>query len=255
MYALTLVNFDRNPAKNHEVAVNNLKRGSARLPREERMGAIEAAARATFCRRGYADASIAEIAAEAGIAEGTIYKFFKSKRHLMMRVIEVWYESMLAEFERSLTGIPGAKNKLRFIVWRHLSCLKKDFDLARLCLNESRNSHDYYQSELYQLNRRYTHVLLDVCREGVSNGEFRADTPITLVRDLIFGGIDHHTWAMLFGHGNIDVDHSADLIVNLVFSGIQNPADTAFSLSDAYSRIEQTVARLDTIATRIERQG
>ena len=48
MYALTLVNFDWNPAKSHEVAVNNLKRGSARLPREERVGAIEAAARARF---------------------------------------------------------------------------------------------------------------------------------------------------------------------------------------------------------------
>ena len=91
-----------------------------------------------------------------------------------------------------------------------------------MCLNEARNSHDYYQSELYQLNRRYTHFLLDACREGVGNGEFRADTPITLVRDMIFGGIDHHTWAMLFGHGDIDVDQSADLIVKLVFAGIEN---------------------------------
>ena len=231
------------------------KRGSSRLPREERVGAIEAAARVVFCRRGYADASIAEIAAEAGIAEGTIYKFFDSKRQLVMRVIELWYESMLAEFAKNLSGISGARNKVRFVVWRHLSSLKEDLDVARLCLHEARNSRDYYKSEVYQLNCRYTHFLLDACREGVANGEFRADTPITLVRDMIFGGIDHHTWGMLFGLGDIDVDRSADLIVNVVFAGIEGPAASKPSPNDLCSSIEKAVARLDLIATRLERKS
>jgi AcrR family transcriptional regulator len=208
-----------------------------------------------FCKRGYADASIAEIAAEAGIAEGTIYKFFDSKRQLVMRVIELWYESMLAEFAKNLSGISGARNKVRFIVWRHLSSLKQDLDVARLCLHEARYSRDYYQSEVYQLNRRYTHFLLDACREGVANGEFRADTPITLVRDLIFGGIDHHTWAMLLGHGDVDVDRSADLIVNVVFAGIARPAAATPSPGELCASIEKTVARLDAVATRLEQQS
>jgi len=231
------------------------KRGSSRLPRQERVGAIEAAARAVFCKRGYADASIAEIAAEAGIAEGTIYKFFDSKRQLVMRVIELWYESMLAEFAKNLRGISGARNKVRFIVWRHLSSLKQDLDVARLCLHEARYSRDYYQSEVYQLNRRYTHFLLDACREGIANGEFRADMPITLVRDLIFGGIDHHTWAMLLGHGDVDVDRSADLIVNVVFAGIATPAASTPSPDELCASIEKTVARLDAVVTRLEQQS
>jgi AcrR family transcriptional regulator len=231
------------------------KRGSSRRPREERVGTIEAAAQVVFCRRGYADASIAEIAAEAGIAEGTIYKFFDSKRQLVMRVIELWYESMLAEFTKNLSGISGARNKVRYIVWRHLSSLKQDLDVARLCLHEARNSQDYYQSGVYNLNRRYTHFLLDACREGVANGEFRADTPITLVRDLIFGGIDHHTWAMLHGHGDVDVDRSADLIVNVVFSGITKSAASTPSSDDLYASIEQAMARLEAVATRLEQQS
>ena len=208
-----------------------------------------------FCKRGYADASIAEIAAEAGIAEGTIYKFFDSKRQLVMRVIELWYESMLAEFAKNLGGISGARNKVRFIVWRHLSSLKQGLDVARLCLHEARYSRDYYQSEVYQLNRRYTHFLLDACREGIANGEFRADMPITLVRDLIFGGIDHHTWAMLLGHGDVDVDRSADLIVNVVFAGIATPAASTPSPDELCASIEKTVARLDAVVTRLEQQS
>jgi AcrR family transcriptional regulator len=77
------------------------------LPRAQRVGDIEAAARVVFSRRGFAAASIAEIAAEAGVAEGTIYKFFDSKRHLVVRVIEGWYDGMLAEFERSACSAPN----------------------------------------------------------------------------------------------------------------------------------------------------
>ncbi len=232
------------------------KRGASRWPREERLAAIEIAARSIFCRRGYGEASIAEIAAEAGIAEGTIYKFFASKRELMMRVIERWYEQMLAEFNASLPGIVGARNKVRFIIWRHLSFLKRDLDIARLCLHEGRNSRDYYQSQVYQLNRRYTHLLLEALREGVRHGEFRVDTPITLLRDMVFGGIDHHTSAMLFGHGDIDPERSAELMVGLIFAGIEpRVASAAVSpdpSSGPWAGLQQAVARLEAIADRIE---
>jgi len=227
-------------------------RSWSRRPREERIGAIEAAARTVFGRRGYAEASIAEIAAEAGIAEGTIYKFFDSKRRLVTCVLERWYETMLAEFAGSLPGIQGARNKLRFIVWRHLTSLRDDLDIARLCLHEARNSRDYYQSEVYQLNRRYTHFLIEACREGIGSGEFRADTPVALVRDMIFGGIDHHSWAMLFGHGDIDPERSADLILSVVFAGIARPAIDGNSPDDSCVRIETVAARLEAIAARLE---
>lgn len=72
----------------------------SRLPRAQRVGDILAAARQVFAEHGFAAASIAEIASKAGVAEGTIYKFFDSKRHLVVSVIESWYDDMLAEFEQ-----------------------------------------------------------------------------------------------------------------------------------------------------------
>ena len=199
------------------------RRVTGRLPRAQRVGDIEAAARVVFAHRGYAGASIAEIAAEAGVAEGTIYKFFDSKRHLVVRVIEVWYGQMMAEFDKNLQGIQGARNKIHFIVWRHLASLTENPELARLCANEVRNAGDYYQSELHDLNRRYTHVFVEACREGVANGELRPDIQITLVRDLIFGGIEHHIAPMLYGKGKISADlrQSAQAIVDAVMGGIQ----------------------------------
>lgn len=223
----------------------------ARLPREQRVGDILAAGRDVFAKRGFAAASISEIAAEAGVAEGTIYKFFESKRHLVVRVIQSWYDSMLAEFERNLPAITGARNKIRFIIWRHIVSLLENKDLARLCGNEARNAGDYYQSELHDLNRRYTHIFLEACREGVANGELRADLPVTLVRDLVFGGIEHHLSPSLYGMTEIDAVTSTEMIMETVFGGIAREAPRADnSAAEALRRLEAVADRMEALLPR-----
>lgn len=220
----------------------------SRLPRAQRVGDILAAARQVFTEHGFAAASIAEIASEAGVAEGTIYKFFDSKRHLVVSVIESWYDDMLAEFERNLPGIDGALNKIRFIIWRHIISLSENRDLARLCGNEARNGGDYYQSELHELNRRYTHVFVEACREGVASGELRPDLPISLVRDLVFGGIEHHLSAMLYGKGEVDARESTNLIMGTLFGGLTAPSQRApVDIGHVLDRMEAIASRLQSM--------
>ena len=233
------------------------RRATSRLPRAQRVGDIEAAARVVFARCGYAGASIAEIAAEAGVAEGTIYKFFESKRHLVVRVIEIWYGQMMAEFDKNLQGIRGVRNKIHFIVWRHLAALTESPELARLCANEVRNGGDYYQSELHELNRRYAHVFVEACREGVSNGELRAATPIAIVRDLVFGGIEHHIAPMLYGKGTIaaDLRESADAIVDTVMGGILTRDTQPLVPDDVLRRLDNAACRLESAAMHLGKRA
>jgi hypothetical protein len=54
-------------------------------------------------------------------------------------------------------------------------------------------------------------------------GELRADLPLGLLRDLIFGGIDHLISGFLFNQRDLDIDSAADQIVNLIFNGIATP--------------------------------
>lgn len=233
------------------------RRATSRLPRAQRVEDIENAARVVFARCGYAGASIAEIAAEAGMAEGTIYKFFDSKRHLVVRVIEIWYRHMMDEFDKNLLGIRGARNKIHFIVWRHLAALTENPELARLCANEVRNSGDYYLSELHELNRRYTHVFVEACREGVTNGELRSDTPIALVRDLVFGGIEHHIAPMLYGKGTIaaDLRQSAHTIVDAVMGGIQSKGIQPSATDELLLRLEKASCQLEAAAKKLAKEA
>jgi AcrR family transcriptional regulator len=225
------------------------KRAVTRLPREQRLHEIEDAAREMFCLRGYAGTTVADIAARAGVAEGTVYTFFPTKKDLVVRVVELWYDQMLDGFNRNLPGVTGARNRIRFIIRQHLLSLHDNPALARLCCNEVRNDGDYYQGALYKLNRRYTQVFIEVFRQGVESGEFRRGISAGLLRDLVFGGIDHHISGFLYGRATLDVDRSTEMLVDLVLAAIgTRDVDNAAPIT---ARLDRVVERLEAVADQM----
>ena len=224
------------------------KRKVSRLPRARRIEEIEAAARAVFSRRGYDGASMTEIAANAGVVEGTIYKYFENKRDLLLKVIERWYLGMIADYSAQLPGITGSRNRLRFVIWRHLRSIKDNPDLCRLVFNEVRSGDDYFQNVVYRLNRQYTDLLLGILRDGAATGDLRADMPVALLRDVVYGAIEHHVWGFLSGRGDLDVDRTADQLTELLFGGIGPGADPSDGLAPAVARLGRLTDRLEALA-------
>jgi len=216
-----------------------------RLGREQRVAEILHAARDVFCEKGYEAAAVAEIAARLGIVEGTIYKYFESKRELLLKVLEHWYEEMFGDYERDLAGVAGARQRLRLLIWRHLRTVREFPLLCRLMFREVRAEQDYHGSVLYARNRRYTQFLVDVLKEGVEAGEFRSDIPPSLLRDMVYGGIEHHAWNFICGRGDLDVDRIAEQITLIVCDGVASRHPAA--------DLGRQTQRLSQIADRIER--
>src|ERR1700741_1452317 len=92
----------------------------SRLPPEERIADIMAAARAEIAAKGYEATSMQAIAERGQVVEGTLYRFFKTKEELMIRVAEEWLEELMRD-EHDLPGIRGTWNRLRHLIWRGLS--------------------------------------------------------------------------------------------------------------------------------------
>ncbi|MDB5987097.1 MAG: TetR/AcrR family transcriptional regulator [Nevskia sp.] len=193
---------------------------SSRLGREQRVDDILRAARDVFCEKGYGHTAVAEIAARIGVVEGTVYKYFDSKRELLLKVLERWYEDMFGDYARDLAGVEGARARLRLLVWRHLRSIRDYPLLCRLMFREVRGEQDYHGSDLHTLNRRYTQLLIDVIADGVKAHEFRDDLPLWLLRDMVYGGIEHTTWNFLCGRGVLDIDRVADDLVAVLCDGI-----------------------------------
>jgi AcrR family transcriptional regulator len=218
-----------------------------RLPRAQRVADIMETARIVFCEKGYTDAVIAEIAERVGIVEGTIYRYFTGKRDLLIKVVEHWYEEMLSDYGQQLQGIRGTWNRLRFMIWRHLTVIHDDPAMIRLIFNELRSGPDYRGTAVFELNREYTQLTLAIVQDAMETGEFRAGIPLRVVRDMIYGGIEHHAWAFLRGDGDFSPAESADAITDIIYHGLANPAIAA---SDATGR---TLRRLEDVADRLEK--
>lgn len=219
-----------------------------RLSRERRVADIMAAARSVFREKGYEDAPLSDIAERANVVEGSIYRYFENKRDLLVKVIEDWYEAMLADYAQQLAGIRGTRNRLRFMIWRHLKTIHEEPALCDLMFQFLRTGQDYSHTTVYELNRQYTRRTLDIIKEGIAASELRDDVPLRLVRDMIYGCIEHHTWAYLRGEGSFDPDATADAIVDLVLSGLQ--LRHAAQAPDLADRIERAVERLETLASK-----
>jgi AcrR family transcriptional regulator len=217
-----------------------------RLPAERRIADIMLAARAIFTEKGYSDALISDIAERAGVVEGSIYRFFTNKRDLLVRVVEHWYEDMLARDEAQFAAVRGTWNRIRFIIHHHLASIKREPALSRLVFQELRPDPDYRHTRLFQLNQAYTHKIIDLVREAAAAGEFRADVSPSLVRDMIYGCIEHRTWAFLRNEGDFELEETADALTEMVYRGL------AASPQPAAEPVSQTLARLERVADRLE---
>lgn len=235
------------------MTVTSSKRTVSRLPRERREKDIMDAAHAVFTEHGYEDAAISEIASRAGIVEGTIYKYFESKRDLLYRVIGRWYEGMVVDYEADLAGIKGTRNRLHYIIWRHLKSVQENPALCRLFFREVRTHDDYYETHVFEMNRRYTRLAIQVAREGIESGELRPDLDVSLVRDMIYGTIEHHAWNFLRGRGELDIDATAEAITEMLMAGIAAKPQTRAATSMA--RLDKLVGRLERVVDRVEFTG
>jgi TetR/AcrR family transcriptional regulator, fatty acid metabolism regulator protein len=218
----------------------------SRLPPLERTADILAAARAEIAERGYEATSMLAIAQRAGVVEGTLYRFFKTKQELMVRVAEEWLEELMTG-DAGLASIRGTWNRLRHLIWRGLQLMHEQPEVSRFVMFEMRPSAGYRSTRLFQLNRRFTGEVRAVCEEAIHSGEFRRDVSPALLRDMIFGCIEHQTWAFLHGEGDFQVDSLADAITNVIFRGMLAEPDHG----DA--RLGQVLQRLEKAAAAIER--
>lgn len=222
-----------------------------RLSRERRVADIMEAAKAVFLEHGYDAALISEIAARADVVEGTIYRYFENKRDLMIKVVERWYDEMLSDFDEQLKGIRGTWNRLRFMIWKHLVTIEKEPVLCKLVFQELRPGPEYESTTVFQLNREYTKRTLEIVKAAMDSGEFRKDVPLRVVRDLIFGSVEHHTWAYIRGHGSIDVDGTADIITEMIYRGLAarpEPCLPEAGNEELAARLERALERLEALS-------
>lgn len=205
-------------------AARNANRVPAtRMDREARIEGILGAARDLFQDRGFDAVSMVEIAGRVGVVEGLIYKYFPTKRDLLLAVLGRWYDELFGDHTRELARIDGHRAQLQELIRLHLIAVQTAPRLCRLMFREVQSERDYRGTELQALNRRYAQLLMDVVEAGQAAGAFRRDVPPSLMRSMIYGGIEHHSFNYVWGRGQLDVTLLTEQITTLICDGLAAP--------------------------------
>ena len=140
-----------------------------------------------------------------------------------IKMVEHWYEDMLAHDEEQFSGVRGTWNRIRFIVHHHLASIRREPALSRLVFQELRPDPDYRKTRLFQLNQAYTHRLVEVVKAAMAAGEFKMDISASLVRDMIYGAVERRTWSFLRNEGDFNLEETADGITEIITRASRSP--------------------------------
>jgi AcrR family transcriptional regulator len=187
---------------------------------QDRYDAILDAARRVFAEKGYDGASIAEIARAAQISDGLAYRYFRSKRDLLFAVLQKFYERNLIDLEAQVFKHERFRDRLQALIRRHIEVFVADADLCRLFIAEVRVASDYDGSAIQEMNRRYTSVLTRIVKEAVKTGEIRSGVNPSLLRDVLFGAVEHLAWRNVNGRGQLKAVQTARELTSILAVGI-----------------------------------
>jgi TetR/AcrR family fatty acid metabolism transcriptional regulator len=187
---------------------------------QDRYDAILEAAKRAFSENGYEATSIADIARIAQISDGLIYRYFRNKRELLYEVLKKFYERILLDLETQVFRYALFPARLEALILRHLQVFVSDTDLCRLFISEVRTASDYEGSPIQELNRLYTSVLIRIVKDAVKAGEVTPHVNPRLLRDVIFGAIEHLAWRHVNGKGQLRVTQTARDLTLMLTSGI-----------------------------------
>lgn len=236
---------DSSPAKTKE------KRAVQRLPRSKRMAEIMAVTRGLIAAGGYRNLLTLDIAKACGITEGAIFRYFPSKRDLMSRVCEEWFGEMI-EASETLIQYASPYERLWHAVAHHLTEIRREPELSRFVLMELRYESDYRSSRLYQLNRIYTGRIKNALQAAINAGMLRDDLPVSLLRNMVFGTIEHETWSFLLAENRaedqFDVDTVTNQIVGVIWRGMAPESETDRNVGRS-ARIDRSIDRLESLVS------
>jgi len=187
----------------------------------DRSVAILDAAETVLLRDGFAAAGMAEVARLAGVSDGLIYRYYPGKAALRDAVLARFYTRILVRLEAAVAARRGFARRFSALIETHLHVLEEDAALCRLFISEVRGAAEYPGSELHGLNRRYTSVLLRLVSQGLREGVVRHGVDPLMVRDLLYGGMEHLAWRRLCGRGGgPDVARAAAQLADLLLHGM-----------------------------------
>jgi AcrR family transcriptional regulator len=172
--------------------------GNKSLRKVKKNRILEAAAQ-VFAQKGYAGASVADIALKAEIGKGTVYEYFKSKEDLFFAVFEWFMWQIDAAARVGISALGGsAAERLKALSDSIMAMWDEIEDAFNLTMefwaaSASSQMCDRFKKAFRLLYAEFRGTVVALIKEGIDRGEFRPDVKPEPIAAALVG-----TWDALF---------------------------------------------------------
>ena len=144
---------------------------------EARRQEILSAAESLFSKHGFFKTSMADIAASAQFAMGTLYRFFKSKEDMYISLVEYKVEELERLLKQQIATESTAFNKISAFIRIKLEYADRNRDFFRIYVSEWSGFEwtikSAFGERVWKLYMAQVDLVADLIQEGIQNGEFR----------------------------------------------------------------------------------
>lgn len=173
-----------------------------------------------FSKKGFHATTTAEIAHEAGVSEGTIYKYFKSKDDLLAKLLSPMLTEIKNNFFVQLDDYHDLTKLISFLVEDRIQFLLINFDFLKLFIQELLTDNkiiDLIKTEVTGKNGVFAYF--DDLKKRF--GEINSDlTPIQLLRIFISPIFVYVVQVKVFGINSSNKNTDLALIKKQIYLGL-----------------------------------
>jgi len=194
---------------------------NVRVAGGDKREAILRAATSVFAHNGYFNSKVADIAREAGVADGTVYLYFKSKEDILHSIFDRSVEEALGDARKQIESVSDPKEKLRQIALLHLERLGADRDLAVVFQVELRGSTKFMEEFSAAGFAEYLTLIRATFEEGQRTGVFRSDLNANVVAKVLFGALDEMATNWILSKRRYKLAPMADQVLDIFLNGVK----------------------------------
>jgi AcrR family transcriptional regulator len=152
-----------------------------------------------FREKGYTSATLNDIAEKFGIDRASLYYYVGSKEELFQECVQGVLDENLDRSREIAAMDIGPRAKIEKLVEVVLASYEANYPYMFVYIQEDMSQVTSQESEwatkMVAQTKRLQKLFLDVLKDGVANGSFRADLPVGVVANGLFGMMNWtHRW-------------------------------------------------------------
>jgi TetR/AcrR family fatty acid metabolism transcriptional regulator len=186
---------------------------------DKREAILKAAAK-VFAGKGFFNSKVADVASAAGVADGTVYLYFKSKDDILHSIFDRGMDEFITEGKKEIEQIADPAAKLRRIAELHLEHLGSDRDLAVVFQVELRGSTKFMEEFSAAGFAEYLDLIRQTIEEGQQTGVFRTDVKPVLAAKILYGALDEMVTNWILSKRSYPLPPLADEVMKIFFGGM-----------------------------------